>query len=161
MTIFQKVLILKVPKKHKNTKMKLIKLFFSLRISLIQLFLDLTFLLGLTLNSVFFKFLQLKRAEFQLNFYMSIVSRSLFLLEIELKIKNFKSNFLDTGTKFFSQNWDTFDSRLKSFYFGMSINPFRCLFVVLEFAWKTKKLKHTRIIFNGRKKRLDSNKTCI
>ena len=49
----------------------------------------------------------------------------------------------------------------KSFYFGMSINPFQCLFVVLEFAWKSKKPKHTRIIFNGRKKRLDSNKIYI
>ena len=42
----------------------------------------------------------------------------------------------------------SFQSRLKGHQFGISLNPFQWLFVIPDFAWKTKeKIKHTRIKF--------------
>ena len=56
----------------------------------------------------------------------------------------------------------SFESGLKEHQFGISLDPFRCLFVVPDFAWKTKKKEKTKTteyknppqFSNGRNKNL-------
>ena len=48
-----------------------------------------------------------------------------------------------------------FESRLKKLLYDISLNPVRSVFVVPEFAWKTKSKKnYTYPNFNGRNKKL-------